>query len=157
MRSFSIREISSVDRPAAVGAVARIIKYVDPYVPPVKEGNGTVVKAAERFGKAAEADWSEALNAYADRHNLSPSAAALEFANTHDATAIYKRTQVTPRSDAMAKAAAIGNVSAEEIAKATFPKMSPVAAMNAWLDTPEGREFYADDIAARGNARQGVA
>ncbi len=57
----------------------------------------------------------------------------------------------------MAKAAAVGNVSSEELAKAAFPDLSSVAAMNAWLDTPEGREFYADDVAARRDARKGAS
>lgn len=74
------------------------------------------------FGKAAEADWHAALSAYATRNNLSISAATLEFANTVEASKIYKRTKVTPRSEAIAKAAAIGNVSAEELAEAAFPK-----------------------------------
>jgi uncharacterized protein YijF (DUF1287 family) len=143
MRTFKIAEISAVDRPAQKGACMTIIKTARANMP--------------NFGKAAEADWDTALSAYAERYNLSRSAATLEFASTIEASTIYKRTKITPRSDAMAKAAAIGNVSAEELAKGAFPNMSSVAAMNAWLDTPDGREFYIDDIAARRDARQGVA
>ncbi|MBR1270453.1 hypothetical protein JQ629_23540 [Bradyrhizobium sp. AUGA SZCCT0222] len=110
------------------------------------------------FGKAAaEAEWDAALSAYAERNNISVSAATLEFVNTIEASKIYKRTRLTSRSDAMAKTAAIGNVSAEELAKVAFPNMSNFAAMNAWLDTPEGEQFYADDIVARRSARQGLA
>lgn len=138
-----IKEISAVDRPAQEGARMAIIKGVRADVP--------------NFGKAAEAEWDAALSAYAKRNNLSVNAATLEFANTVEASQIYKRTKVTARSDAIVKAAAIGNVSAEELAKAAFPELSPSAAMVAWLDTSEGRKFYTDDVAARRNARQGVA
>jgi hypothetical protein len=139
MRAFKIAEISAVDRPAQAGARMTIMK-----------GAGM----ATNFGKAAEAEWDMALSAYAKRHNLSRSAATLEFANTVEANEIYKRTRPTPRSDAMAKAAAVGNVSSEELAKAAFPDLSPVAAMNAWLNTPEGREFYSDSYVAKIAAEQ---
>lgn len=128
-----------MDRPAQEGARMTIIK-----------NSGDEVR---NFGRAAEAEWGEALSAYAQRHNLSLSAATLEFANTVEASRIYKRTRLTPGSDAVAKVAAIGNVSAEELAKTAFPNMSPVAAMNAWLETPEGQQFYLDDLAARRAAR----
>src|SRR4051794_3134852 len=107
MRSLSIREISCVDRPAQEGARMTIIKNSRDDVP--------------NFGKAVEVEWDTALSVYAKRNNLSISAATLEFANTVEASRIYKRTRLTRRSDAMANAAAIGNVSAEELAKARFP------------------------------------
>jgi len=93
------------------------------------------------FGKAAEADWTAALEAYAKRHNLSRSAATLEFANTREAAEIFKRTLRTPRAENIAKSAATGNVTAEILAKAAFPDLAPVAAMNAWLNTEEGPQF----------------
>jgi hypothetical protein len=34
-------------------------------------------------------------------------------------------------------------------------KFRPVAAMNAWLQSEEGRQFYSDDVAARTRAQQG--
>ncbi|MBR1156672.1 hypothetical protein [Bradyrhizobium sp. JYMT SZCCT0428] len=143
MRAFKIAEISAVDRPAQAGARMTIIKHHGADMP--------------QFGKAAEAEWDAALSAYAKRNGLSVSDATLEFANTIEARAIYKRGRLTPRFDAMAKAAAIGNVLAEELAKAAFPDLSPVAAMNAWLRTEPGCTFYADDVAARTAARRGVA
>src|SRR4051812_40380335 len=98
MRSFKIAEISAVDRPAQAGARMTIIKNV---------GCSEI-----KFGKAAEAEWDTALTAYAKRHNLTLSAATVEFANTAEAAEIYKRSRVTPRSDAISKAAAVGNISA---------------------------------------------
>jgi hypothetical protein len=111
---------------------------------------------SEKIGKAAEADWSAALDGYAKRHNMTKSAAALEFANTKEAAAIYKRIVRTPRAESISKSAATGNVTAEVLAKAVFPELSSVAAMTAWLATQDGREFYADDVAARTRAQQGV-
>jgi hypothetical protein len=86
---------------------------------------------------------------------LTKSAAALEFANTKEAAAIYKRIVRTPRAESISKSAAVGNVTAETLAKAAFPELSPVAAMNAWLGTEDGRTFYADDVASRTRAQQG--
>jgi len=143
MRTFEIKEISCVDKPAQKGARAMIIKNADPDVP--------------NFGKAAETEWDAALSVYAKRHSLSHAAATLEFANTAEANEIYKRSRLTPRSDAMAKVAAIGNVSAEVLAKAAYPNLTAVAAMNAWLETAEGQQFYSDDVEARRDARKGVA
>lgn len=141
MRTFKIAEISAVDRPAQAGARMAIMK-------------GSNVT---NFGKAAEADWSAALDAYAKQHNLSRCAATLDFSTTPEAAAIYKRTKLTPRSDAMAKAVAIGNITSEELAKAAFPDLSSVDAMVAWLDTPEGREFYSDSTTAKTAAERGEA
>jgi len=106
--------------------------------------------------KGPEADWTTALEAYAKRNNISVAKATLEFANTIEAREIYKRTLRTPRAESISKSAAVGNVTAETLAKAAFPELSSVAAMNAWLGTEDGRAFYADDIAVRTRAQQGV-
>ncbi|MGY3445628.1 hypothetical protein [Bradyrhizobium sp. USDA 4473] len=108
------------------------------------------------FGKAAEADWSEALDAYAKRHNLTRSAAAVEFATTAEANAIYKRITRTPRSEAISKAAAVGNVSAEQLAKSAFPDLSTADAMVSWLGTDAGRKFYNESMNAKAAAEQGA-
>jgi len=110
---------------------------------------------ATNYGKAAEDEWEATLSAYAKRHNLSRDAATLEFTRTPEAAAIYRRTKLTARADAVAKAAAMGNVSSEELAKAAFPELPVADAMVAWLETENGREFYADDVAARRAAENG--
>jgi hypothetical protein len=143
LRKISIAEISAVDKPSNQHARAVIMKRDD--------GDNM----SERIGKAAEADWSAALDSYAKRHNLTKSAAALEFANTKEAAAIYKRIVRTPRAENISKSAATGNVSAEALSKNAFPDLAPVAAMNAWLGTEDGRAFYAGDVAARTRAQQG--
>jgi hypothetical protein len=143
IRKLTIAEISAVDRPANQHSRARIMK---------RDDNGDDM--TQNFGKAAEAEWSVSLEAYAKRHNLSRSAATLEFANTIEARAIYKRTLRTPRAEAISKAAAIGNVSAATLAGEAFPGLSPAAAMDAWLKTPDGSRFYQDDIAGRHQAAQ---
>lgn len=94
--------------------------------------------------------------AYAKRHNLTKSAATLEFANTIEAREIYKRTLRTPRADSISKAAAVGNTSAEILAKNAYPDLAPAQAMDAWLRTDAGRQFYADDVDARTRAQQGL-
>jgi hypothetical protein len=68
----------------------------------------------------------------------------VHFGKTRKAAALYNQTKTT---DAMSKAAALGNISAEEIATATFPALSAVGAMNAWLYT-----LYSENNAARAAA-----
>jgi hypothetical protein len=144
LRKLVIAEISLVDKPANRLALIKIAKRDD-----------TGDTMSERFGKLAEEDWNEAVLNYALKHNLSKSAAALEFCNTTTAKEIYKRTLRSPRAENISKAAATGNVSAATLASAAFPNLSPVAAMNAFLKTDEGRSFYGDDVAARTRAQQG--
>jgi len=146
LRKLTIAEISLVDKPANRLALIKIAKRDD-----------TGDTMSTNFGKAAESDWTAALEAYAKRHNLTKSAATLEFANTIEAREIYKRVNRTPRAENISKAAAAGNVSAATLASAAFPNLSPVAAMNAWLKTDEGRTFYSDDVAARTRAEQGFS
>jgi hypothetical protein len=144
LRKLTIAEISLVDKPANRLALIKIAKRDD-----------TGDTMSTNFGKAAESDWTAALEAYAKRHNLTKSAATLEFANTIEAREIYKRVTRTPRAENISKSAAVGNVTAETLAKAAFPEMSTVAAMNAWLGTEDGRTFYSDDVATRTRAQQG--
>jgi hypothetical protein len=146
LHKLVIDEVSLVDKPANRLALIKIAK---------RDENGDDM--TQKFGKAAEADWDEALMAYAVRNKLTKSAATLEFANTIEARDIYKRTLRTPRAENIAKAAAVGNVTAETLAGAAFPNLSPVAAMKSWLQTEEGREFYSDDVAARTRAQQGFS
>jgi hypothetical protein len=143
IHKLTIGEISTVDKPASQHARMTIMK----------RDNGDDMP--QKFGKAVEAEWDEALMAYAVRNKLTKSAATLEFANTIEASEIYKRTLRTPRAENISKSAATGNVTAETLSKAAFPSLSPVAAMNAWLDTEDGRNFYSDDVAARTRAEQG--
>jgi hypothetical protein len=138
LRKISISEISAVDKPANKARVAIIKRET----------------MTERIGKLAELDWEESLQAYAKKHNLTKSAAALEHAQTKEAAAIYKRIVRTPRSENISKAAATGNVSAATLAGEAFPDLSPVAAMVAWLKTGDGKTFYADDVAGRHRAQQ---
>jgi hypothetical protein len=140
LRKIQIAEISAVDKPANKARVAII-----------KRENETMT---ETIGKAAEADWTTALEAYAKRNNISVAKATPEFANTIEARAIYKRTLRTPRMESISKAAATGNVSAATLAGEAFPDLSPAAAMVAWLKTDDGKTFYADDIAGRHRAQQ---
>jgi hypothetical protein len=144
LSKLTIAEISLVDKPANRLALIKIAK---------RDETGDTMST--NFGKAAEADWTAALEAYAKRHNLTRSAATLEFANTREASEIYKRINRSPRAENISKAAATGNVSAATLASAAFPDLSPVAAMNAWLKTDDGRTFYSDDVAARTRAQQG--
>jgi hypothetical protein len=139
-----IDDVSAVDRPANKLARAVIMK----------RDNGDD-DMSTNFGKAAEAEWAASLRNYAERNNISVAKATLEFANTIEAREIYKRTLRTPRAENISKAAATGNVSAATLAAAAFPDLSPVAAMNAWLKTDDGRTFYSDDVAARTRAQQG--
>jgi hypothetical protein len=125
-----------VDRPAQAGAHMTIMKC---------NTEGTMMQ----FTKAqAEAAWSDALSAYAATHNLSQSAAALEFARTPEAQLLYEKVLQASRSrtDAIAKASSVANISAEELAKGAFPEMSTADAMVAWLATDAGKEFYTDSM-----------
>ncbi|WP_157790533.1 hypothetical protein [Bradyrhizobium japonicum] len=145
MRSFNLREISCVDRPAQKGAMMTIIKH---------QSEDSVVQ----FTKAqAETAWSDALSAYAAKHNLSKSTAALEFSTTAEAQELYKRCVRASdvRREAIYRAASVANVSAEILAKSAFPGMSIPDAMVAWLGTDNGKEFYADSTAAKRAAEQG--
>ena len=54
----------------------------------------------------------------------------------------------------MAKAVAVGNVSAEELAKSVFPGMSTANAMVAWLATDAGKEFYTDSVVVKREAER---
>jgi hypothetical protein len=143
LHKLKIVEISLVDKPANRLSLIKIAKRDD-----------TGDTMSTNFGKAAESDWTAALEAYAKRNNISIAKATLEFANTREAAAIYKRTLRTPRVEEISKAAATGNESAATLAGAAFPNLSPVAAMSAWLKTDDGRSFYSDDVAARTRAQQ---
>ena len=57
----------------------------------------------------------------------------------------------------MSKSAAIGNETAKVIAKEIYPDLSPAEAMSKWLETPVGRQFYADHVAMQTRAEQGLA
>lgn len=147
MRSFDLQEISCVDRPAQKGALMTIIKH---------QGEDSVVQ----FTKAqAETAWSDALSAYATKHNLSKSTAALEFSTTAEAQELYKRfvRASDVRREAISRAASVANVSAEVLAKSAFPGISAPDAMVAWLDTDAGREFYADAVVAKRAAERGLS
>jgi hypothetical protein len=71
MRSFRISEVSAVDNPAQKHALATILKH-----------HG---ETKMNFGKAAAAEYDEAQARYAQRHNLSETAAAVEFSKTQEA------------------------------------------------------------------------
>jgi hypothetical protein len=144
LRKLVIDEVSLVDKPANKLARVAIMK---------RDGDDM----SQKFGKAAEADWDEALTAYAARHKLTKSAAALEFANTLEANEIYKRILRTPRAESISKAAAVGNGSIERLAKGMFPEDTTPVAVTKYLATDEGREFYNNDVAARTRAQQGFA
>jgi hypothetical protein len=143
MRMFKINEISAVDRPAQAGARMTIMKCTGSAMTP--------------FTKAqAETAWSKALSAYAAKHKLSDSAAALDFARTPEAQVLYEKVQRAsrPRTDAIAKASALANVSAEELAKSAFPEMSTADAIVAWLATDAGKEFYTDSAVLKRKAER---
>jgi hypothetical protein len=111
---------------------------------------------SENFTKAdAEGKLEKMAVTYAAEHKVTKAVAYTKVLDTAEGEVLYAKSLQTPRAENIAKSAATGNVTAETLAKSQFPTLSPVGAMNAWLQTDEGREFYSDDVAARTRAQQG--
>lgn len=141
LRKLSIAEISAVDRPANALARATIMK---------REGDSMTT-----FTKSeVAADWNAAVAALAKRCGISKDEATLKLSTTAEGGELYSRYR-TARSDspivqkqpALSKAeqhVATMDVTLVEFAKMAFPEEEECVAIAKFLETPQGRDFYAD-------------